>query len=111
MIIEAKIIAYLSDRLGMDVYPEIPKNPPERFAAVQIVDRSRENMIDAVTAEIYSYGKSKLDTIELDSLVREAMLDISAEPDIMACHFGGGNDSPDTALKRYRYRSYFNITY
>lgn len=111
MIIETKIIAYLSGKLGMDVYPEIPKNPPERFVAVQIVDRSRENMIDAVTVEIYSYAESKLETIELDELVREAMLDMPHDPDISSCKLGGGNDSPDTALKRNRYRSYFNITY
>lgn len=110
--IEVTILNYLKTKLSMsDIYLEIPKSIPDEFIVFQVVDRERENLIDAVTVEIYSYSTSKENACALDESVRNAMYDFTEEDDISASRLGGGNDAHDTTLKRYRYRCYFNITY
>lgn len=110
--IETIILNYLKSKLETsDVYLEIPKDIPSEFIVFQVVDRERENLIDAVTVEICSYSTSKALTCALDETVRNAMYDFTDEDSISSCRLSGGNDSQDTALKKYRYRCYFNITY
>ncbi len=110
--IEYIISNYLREALHMDaVYLETPKTMPDECVVFHIVDRSRERMIDAVTVELYSYGKTHEKAAELDERVRGAMYDITGLDEVSASRLGGGNDAPDTTLKRYRYRSYFNLTY
>lgn len=110
--IEYIVSEYLREALGMDaVYLETPKDLPEEFVVFHVVDRSRERLIDAVTIELYSYGLTHEKAAQLDERVRGAMYDITGLDEVSASRLGGGNDAPDTTLKRYRYRSYFNLTY
>lgn len=110
--IETKILNYLKTKLNMtNIFLETPKTIPSEFIVFQVVNRSRSNLIDDVTVEFYSYSTSKYNSCLLDQQVRAAMYDFADEIDISASRLGGGNDSPDTTLKKYRYRCYFNITY
>lgn len=109
--IEKIIRDYLLEKLDVNVYLEIPDSMPDEFVVINIIDRSRENYIDAVTADIHSYASDKLSAIKLDNSVRNAMYDFIDVDEISACKLGGGNDSNDTSIKRYRYRAFFNITY
>lgn len=110
--IETKILDYLQRTLNTTyVYLETPKTSHASYVVFQIVDRSRVNLIDAVTVRIWSYGKTKEEAAILDSSVRKAMYDITEVEDISASTIGGGADDYDTSLNRYRYSSYFNITY
>lgn len=109
--IETKILSYLQTELNTtDVYLETPKGK-DTCVVFQIVDRSSENLIDAVTVRIYSYGPSKVLAAQLDENVRRAMYDITDLTDISSVKLGGGGDTFDTSLKLYRYQSYFNLTY
>ena len=47
----------------------------------------------------------------LDEEVRTAMENMAELDCIFSSKLGGGNDSYNTDLKKYRYRSYFNIYY
>lgn len=110
--IETKILDYLQRKLNTThVYLENPKTSHATYVVFQIVDRTRTNMIDAVTVRIWSYGNDKLDAATLDDLVRKAMYDITDVTDISSSTLGGGADDYDTELKKYRYSCYFNITY
>ena len=110
--IETKILDYLQRTLDTTyVYLETPKTSHASFVVFQIVDRTRTNMIDAVTVRLWSYGKTKEDAAILDDEVRKAMYDITDLTDISSATLGGGADDYDTALNKYRYSSYFNITY
>jgi len=110
--IETTIRDYLIRELNTEnVYLEIPKPMPDECVVFTIVDRSRDNHIDAVTAECMSYAESKVKAAELDEKVRRAMYEFINEQNISSVKLGGGNDAQDTTLKRYRYRSYFNIVY
>lgn len=111
MLIEQTILEYLKAELKTDdVYLETPTSLPDTFVVFRLVDRGKENQINEVTVEFMSYAESKLAAATLDELVREAMENIVSLPNI-SCRFGGGNDNPDTVLKRHRYRCYFNLYY
>lgn len=110
--IETKILDYLQRTLDTTyVYLETPKTSHNSFVVFQIVDRTRENLIDAVTVRLWSYGKTKEEAATLDDLVRKAMYDITDVADISSSTLGGGADEYDLSLNKYRYSSYFNITY
>lgn len=109
--IETQIRNYLMGKLNKNVYLEIPKNMPDECVVFTIVDRSRENLIDAVTASFYSYAKTNAQACALDESVRQVMQDFDGEYNISSSKLSGGNADQDTTLKRYRYRCYFNVTY
>lgn len=109
--IEKIVLDYLKEALEMDdIYLELPNELPDSFVVFHIIGRGKEDQINAVTIEFYSYGRTKFEAATLDERLREAMEDIATLPDI-SCRFGGGNDSPDETIKRPRYRAYFNLFY
>ena len=108
--IEITVKEHLSRMIeGVSVYMETPKDISGKFIVLQLIDREKTNLIDAATIEIRSYADSKYDAAVLDESVRGAMEDLN-QSDITA-KIGGGNDDPDTALKKYRYRCYYNLYY
>ena len=110
-LIEVTVLNYLKSVLDVPVRLEIPAQLPSKFVCFFVKDRSKKNLINAVTLEFYSYSNSKYEAMVLDKQVREAMENITDLDDISASTLGGGNDTNDTSLKKYRYRSYYNITY
>ena len=110
MLIEQKVKEYLDTELDVPVYLETPKNLPSQYIVFTVISRGKEDHINNVTIEFMSYADSKFDAATLDEKVREAMENIVTYPDI-SCHFGGGNDSPDNTVKKYRYRCYFSLYY
>lgn len=111
MLIEPVILKYLKEKLDVPVYMDMPNALPDKFVLFEIIDRGRRNFIDQVTVEFHSYAKQRMDAAVIDEEVRMAMEDIIFLPEVAASHFGGGNDATDTAVDRYRYRCYFNLTY
>ena len=110
--IEITILEHLKYALNTDrVFLEMPKDTSGSFVVFTVKDRTKTNQLEAVTIEVCSYAESKYASALLDQNVREAMEDADSLEDIMAAVFSNGNDSPDTSLKKYRYRSYFNITF
>lgn len=108
--IEATIIAYLKNELNMDaVYFEIPTPIPDKFVTLEVTNRSKTDHIEGVTFEIMSYAPSMYEAAELDEEVRDAMECAITLDAVMSSKFGGGNNATDTAIKKYRYRSYFNL--
>lgn len=110
MLIEQLTLEYLKTALDMsEIYVQLPDNLPDRFAILTLADRGKVDQINAATIQIESYArKSKYEAATLDEAVREAMEAIGDTEDV-SCRYGGGNDNPDTTLKMYRYRSYFNL--
>lgn len=113
MLIEERVKGFLDAEFADDeiqVYLEIPKTIPSSFVVFQLIERGRENLINACTLEFRSYAPSKYEAALLDEKVRDAMDKLHETTDITT-QLGGGNDNPDTSLKRYRYRCYYNLFY
>ena len=111
MLIETTIRNYLIEKIpNVPIKLEVPESET-KFVVFRVIDRGKVNLINAVTVEFLSYGKSKLEAAELDDLVRTAMENIVELKTIFSSKIGGGNDDFDEDLKKYRYRAYFNLTY
>lgn len=109
--IEETVKSYLETVFeDIPIYLETPKDMPEKFIVFQLIDRGKENYINAVTLEFRCFAGSKYDAALLDESLRNAMEAFHEGTDI-SCHLGGGNDDQDSVLKKYRYRSYFNLYY
>lgn len=109
--IETTVKEYLETVIeGIPILLETPKNLPDRFIVFQLIDRGKEDQINAVTLEFRCFAGSKYDAALLDETLRSAMESLHENTDI-SCHIGGGNDDQDSALKMYRYRSYYNLYY
>lgn len=109
MLIEKIVLDYLTSALSVPAYVEQPKSG-SKYVVFRVIDRGKTNHVEAVTIEFYSYGASKLEAATVDQELRGVMENILSLPEISSVRFGGGNDAKDEELKRYRYRSYFNIT-
>lgn len=109
MLIEIEVLNYLETKLNVPVCTEQPTGGVSEYVVFQVIDRGLQNHINSATVEFYSYAESNCAAAELDELVRQAMLDIVELPEISASKLGGGRNDKDDTLKRYRYRSYFNL--
>ena len=111
--IEEKVREYLLEALNIPVLLEYPKEVSERFVVFEIVDRQKNDYIDAVTIEFNSYADSKLKAAQLDKDVRRLIEEIIEDDQISGIEFGGGSsgDRHDESMKRYRYRCYYNFFY
>ena len=108
--IETTVKTYLDTALeGIPVYLETPNDTSGKFIVFQLIERGKEDLINEATLEFRSYADSKYDAAALDEALREAM-DTLNESEITT-KLGGGNDDPDTTLKKYRYRCYYNLYY
>lgn len=111
MLIEKTIRDYLLEKIK-NVPIEVQEPTGEsKYIVFEVIDRGKEDHINAVTVEFYSYGKSKLEAAALDEELRTAMENIVELDSIFSSKLGGGRDDYNEELKKYRYRSYFNIFY
>lgn len=111
MLIEKTIRDYLLEKIAnVPIEVEEPTNK-DKYVVFRVVERGKDDLINEVTVEFFSYGKSKLEAAMLDEEVRTAMENMAELDSIFSSKLGGGNDSYNTDLKKYRYRSYFNIYY
>lgn len=111
MLIEKTIRDYLLNKIqNVPIEVQEPTDKT-KYIVFRVVDRAEVDLINAVTVEFYSYGKSKLEAAALDEELRAAMKDIVELDSIFSSKLSGGNDDYDTDLNKYRYRSYFNLSY
>ena len=111
MLIEKVIRDYLLTKLDVPILTEQPTGRVSEYVVLQVTDRGWENHIESATVEFGCYAETKMEAAELDEALRTAMFDIIELSEISASKFGGGRDDKDDTLKRYRYRSFFNLFY
>lgn len=96
---------------------EVPAEHSDTFIVIQKMASGIDNHINAATLEFHCYAPSKYEAAALDKELKAKMLGddtqygILALDTISACKYGGGNDAPNTNIKAYRYRSYYNLFY
>lgn len=111
MLIEKTIRDYLLEKIqNIPIEVEEPTNKT-KYIVFRVIDRNKTDLINSVTVEFFSYDKSKFEAAKLDEELRMAMENIVELGSIFSSKIGGGSDDYDEDLKRYRYRSYFNLFY
>ena len=73
MLIEKTIRDYLLEKIAnVPIEVEEPTNK-DKYVVFRVVERGKDDLINEVTVEFFSYGKSKLEAAMLDEEVRTAM--------------------------------------
>ena len=109
--IEKTIIDYLSGKLDMKVYMEIPEKKPGAFVVIEKTGSSRINHIESATLAVQSYGQTLVEAAKLNERVKQAMDDVIELPSIGSVRFSTDYNFTDTTLKHYRYQAVYDITY
>lgn len=116
--IELIVYNYLKAKLpDIEIGFEVPAEHSDSFIVIQKMASGIDNHIEAATLEFHCYAPSKYEAAALDNELKMVMLGtdtdfgITALDTISACRYGGGNDAPNTNIKAYRYRSYYNLFY
>lgn len=117
--IEITIREYLAGALdGVPVFLELPQVPsdayaewPTEFVLIEKVGGGQTNHIDSASFAIQSYSTESLyNAAALDKQVRTAMPGIVAEDSVSSCRLASSYNFTDTATKKYRYQSTFDLT-
>ena len=112
MVIEQTIRDYLLTKFqNVPIEVMEPTDAPSKYIVFDVIDQGIEDHIWAVTVEFFSYGASVLEASALNEELKAAMLDIVELDSIFSCKLGGGGIDFNNEMKRYRYRSYFNLYY
>ena len=112
MTIEEYVISYLGGALeGVSVSGNIPHPMPARFVTVELTGSSMRNLIPTASLVIESWGTSRLDSAQLHEQVTEAMLAMTAGPDISRVRLVTGYNDADLATDRPRYNATFEVVY
>lgn len=108
--IEKVVRDYLSEKLQVNVYLEVPQNETT-FVVIEKTGSSEENNIARTTIALQSYGESLYKTAELNYQVIEKMKEIIELDEISDCELNSDYNFTDTETKRYRYQAVFDITH
>lgn len=109
--IEKTILDYLSGKLDMKVYMEIPEKKPGSFVVIEKTGSSRINHIETATLAVQSYGPTLVEAAKLNERVKQAMDDAIELPSIGSVRFSTDYNFTDTTLKHYRYQAVYDIIY
>lgn len=112
MLIEAKLISYLTDVLSVPVYAMEPETPPTSYVTIEKTGSGERNQILTAMIAIQSYGSNLLAAASLNEEVKDAMRAWPAEDHmISACRVNSDYNFSDPKTRRCRYQAVFDLVY
>ena len=115
IMIEKIVYDFLTEKMSVPVYMEVPQNPPTRMVIVEKTGSSLDEYIYTSTFAIQSYGKSLLDAAELNDMLVTAMLDgvngLVSLDKILRVDLNSDYNFTDTTTKKYRYQAIIIVTH
>lgn len=109
MIIEKIVLDYLSEKLDVDCYLEVPKTNKSTFIVIEKTGSSQRDRIYDASIAIQSYAKSMYEASLLNEKVKEAMSEIWYLNQICRVRLNSDYNYTDTESKHYRYQAVFDI--
>lgn len=107
--IEIVIRKYLASQLDVPVYLERPDNPPEKYVLFEKTGSGKSNHILSATFAFQSYGKTMLETAQLNERVKYAVDGLLSQNEIHSVRLNSDYNYTDTTTKEYRYQAVFDI--
>lgn len=109
--IEKIVLDYLNGKLTVTAYAEEKKDMPEEYILIEKTGGGGNSCIRNATLAIQSFSASKFGAAKLNEKVEEAMENIIELDDISKCTLNSDYDYTDTARKKYRYQSVYDIVH
>lgn len=111
--IEAIIRNYLLNAgLSVDVFLEVPQDPPAEYVLIEKTGSGRTNHITQAMIAIKSISKQSMyRAASINEEVKNAMDEIIYAEDIFRCELNSDYNFTNTTTKEYRYQAVFNLFY
>lgn len=109
--IEKIVRNYLSSKLSVPVYMEIPEAVPASFVLVEKTGSSVENHIYSATIAIKSVASSLYNAALLNEVVKSYMEFLVTDENVTRVELNSDYNYTDTETKRYQYQAVFDITH
>ena len=113
--IEKIVYDFLTEKMSVPVYMEIPKNPPAKMIVLEKTGSSLNEHIWTSTFAVRSYDKSLFEAASLNELVKAAMLDgqdgLITLDEVLRIDLNSDYNFTDTTTKKYRYQAIFIVTH
>lgn len=111
MILEKKIIKYLSPLLSVPVVAETPEDEPDSYVRIKRAGRKVKNQVTTDSIVFQSYGATKMEAAELDEEVQRHMKRFLSLDEISSVTLQSDYDATDTPNLQYRYQCIYDIVY
>lgn len=108
--IEATLLAYLSEALAVSVSIEKPLGE-STFVLIDKTGSSEKNKIKSATFAIQSYAKSLYEAACLNERVKKAMEDMAGQKNISKVSLNTDYNYTDEKTKEYRYQAVYDLVY
>ena len=109
--IETTVLNYLTSKLSVPVYMEIPANADDRYVVISKIGSSFKNRLDTATIRFYSYAPTLEKAALLNEEVKAAIEGMIELSNISKCYLNSDSPFTDTSIKEYRYQALYVITY
>lgn len=109
--IEKTILDYLSGRLSVPVFMEIPPDPPGSFVVIERTGGTMENRIFDSVFAIQSYATTLYGAANLNESVRAAMLEAATLQELASVRLNSEYNYTDTSTKQYRYQGVYDVVH
>ncbi|MFR4450690.1 MAG: hypothetical protein ACLT8P_04095 [Holdemanella porci] len=109
--IEIVLLNYLKEVLSVDVFMEIPPDPPETYVRIEKTGSSEEEYIETATFALQSYADSMYEAALLNREVIDKMRKIIKLDEVFKVKLNSDYNFTDPSTKKYRYQCIFDITY
>lgn len=109
--IEIVLLNYLKEVLSVDVFMEIPPDPPETYVRIEKTGSSEEEYIETATFALQSYADSMYEAALLNREVIDKMRKIITLDEVFKVKLNSDYNFTDPSTKKYRYKCIFDITY
>lgn len=113
--IERIVFDFLTEKMSVPVYMEIPKDPPKKMIVLEKTGSSLNEHIKTSTFAVRSYDKTLFEAASLNELVKAAVLDgidgLIALDGVLRVDLNSDYNFTDTTTKQYRYQAIFIVTH
>lgn len=109
MIIEKKIIKYLSDELDVPVMAENQLELSGEHVVIEKTASSTTNKVNRSTIAFQSYADSMLEAAELNERVKAALEGLVILDEVSGVELSTDYNFTDTRKKQYRYQAVYDI--
>lgn len=109
--IEVTVRDFLSTKLSVPCYLEVPKTPPTDYVVLEKTGSSKDNHIHESTFTMQAYSTSMYKASNLIDVANAALEELIELDEVSRVYLNSSYNYTDTTTKKYRYQSVYVITH
>ena len=110
MTVEADVIAFLTEHVGVPVFATVPRERPTMFVTVERVGGRLDQFRDLPQFAVQAWAPTTAKAAALADNVRFLLPDLIGLPDVGRVNIGSTYNYPDPDSGQARYQTVFDLT-